>query len=147
MTAPARIGRYEIVRRLGRSMTDVYLAVDTVANRKVALKLIRCGGNAISQLVLEAERRGAAIQQQLRALDPRPNDPLVRPDKPPGPRPTEPPVTSHRTTCKTHMFRDDSTSPQAAMLGYIRPVRVTRMPSRVRAQSACRRFRSRSSPP
>lgn len=52
-------------------MTDVYLAIDTVANRKVALKLIRCGGNAVSQLVLEAERRGAAIQQQLRALDPR----------------------------------------------------------------------------
>ena len=32
--APARIGRYEIVRRLGRSMTDVYLAIDTVENRK-----------------------------------------------------------------------------------------------------------------
>ena len=37
---PARIGRYEIVRRLGKSMTDVYLAMDTVENRKVALKLI-----------------------------------------------------------------------------------------------------------
>ncbi len=27
---PTRVGRYEIVRRLGRSMTDVYLAIDTV---------------------------------------------------------------------------------------------------------------------
>ena len=40
MNAPTRIGRYEIIRRLGKSMTDVYLAMDTVENRKVALKLI-----------------------------------------------------------------------------------------------------------
>ena len=71
MNAPARIGRYEIVRRLGKSMTDVYLAIDTVENRKVALKLIPIGGDAASQQVLEAERRGAAIQKELRALDPR----------------------------------------------------------------------------
>ena len=45
MNAPTRIGRYEIVRRLGKSMTDVYLAIDTVENRKVALKLIRRGGD------------------------------------------------------------------------------------------------------
>ena len=30
--------------RLGKSMTDVYLAIDTVENRKAALKLIRPGG-------------------------------------------------------------------------------------------------------
>ncbi len=30
MNAPTRIGRYEIVRRLGKSMTEVYLAMDTV---------------------------------------------------------------------------------------------------------------------
>jgi hypothetical protein len=71
MTAPACVGRYEIVRRLGKSMTDVYLAIDTVENRKVALKLIRTGGDPVSRLVLEAERRGAEIQRQLRALDPR----------------------------------------------------------------------------
>ena len=71
MNAPARIGRYEIVRRLSRSMTDVYLAIDTVENRKTALKLIRSGGDAVSQLVLEAERRGAAIQKELQSLDPR----------------------------------------------------------------------------
>jgi len=71
MNAPARIGRYEIVRRLSRSMTDVYLAMDTVENRKTALKLIKSGGDAVSQLVLEAERRGAAIQKELQSLDPR----------------------------------------------------------------------------
>jgi hypothetical protein len=52
-------------------MTDVYLAIDTVENRKTALKLIRSGGDAVSQLVLEAERRGAAIQKELQSLDPR----------------------------------------------------------------------------
>jgi serine/threonine protein kinase len=71
MTTPVRIGRYEIIRQIGRSMTDVYLAVDTVQNRKAALKLIPSSGDAASRLVLEAERRGAAIQRELRSLDPR----------------------------------------------------------------------------
>ncbi len=71
MSAPARIGRYEIVRRLSKSMTDVYLAIDTVENRKAALKLIKTGGDTVNQLVLEAERRGAAIQKELQSLDPR----------------------------------------------------------------------------
>lgn len=71
MTAPARIGRYEIVRQIGRSMTDVYLAIDTVQNRKAALKLIPSRGDEHTRLVLEAERRGAAIQRELRGLDPR----------------------------------------------------------------------------
>lgn len=71
MTAPTRIGRYEIVRRLGKGMTDVYLAIDTAENRKTALKLIKSGGSAVSRLILEAERRGAAIQKKLRSLDPR----------------------------------------------------------------------------
>ena len=52
-------------------MTDVYLAMDTVENRKTALKLIKSDGDAVSQLVLEAERRGAAIQKELQSLDPR----------------------------------------------------------------------------
>ncbi len=52
-------------------MTDVYLAIDTLENRKTALKLIKSGGDAVSQLVLEAERRGAAIQKELQSLDPR----------------------------------------------------------------------------
>lgn len=71
MTAPARLGRYEIVRRIGRSMTDVYLAIDTVEKRKAALKLIKQGDDTATRLVLEAERRGAAIQRELRVLDPR----------------------------------------------------------------------------
>ena len=71
MSTPARIGRYELIRRLGKGMTDVYLAIDTVANRKAALKLIPSKGDAHNRLVLEAERRGAAIQRELRGLDPR----------------------------------------------------------------------------
>jgi len=71
MNAPARIGRYEIVRRLGKSMTDVYLATDVVDQRKVALKLVQSSRDAATQLVIEAERRGAAIQKEMQALDPR----------------------------------------------------------------------------
>jgi hypothetical protein len=68
---PARIGRYEIVRRLGKSMTDVYLAMDTVENRKVALKLIPAGDDGARRMMVEAERRGAAIQKDLHTSDPR----------------------------------------------------------------------------
>src|ERR1700691_5708671 len=71
MTAPTKIGRYEIVRRIGKSMTDVYLAIDTVENRKGALKLVKTGGDAANRLILKAERRGAAIQRQMFAVDPR----------------------------------------------------------------------------
>jgi hypothetical protein len=71
MTAPSRIGRYEIVRRLGKSMTDVYLAIDTVDNRRAALKVIQSGGDSVNQMVLEAERRGANIQREMHDLDPR----------------------------------------------------------------------------
>ena len=71
MSAPGQIGRYEIIRRIGASMTDVYLAIDTIENRQVALKLIRPDGDSNGQLILEAERRGAAILRELRELDPR----------------------------------------------------------------------------
>jgi hypothetical protein len=71
MTTPRKIGRYEIVRRIGKSMTDVYLAIDTVENRKAALKLIKTGADPAGRQVLEAERRGAAIQRAMFALDPR----------------------------------------------------------------------------
>src|ERR1035437_8090209 len=71
MDAPARFGRYEIVRRLGRGMTDVYLAVLTLEDRKSLLKLIKRDGDPASLMALEAERRGAAIQREMRALDPR----------------------------------------------------------------------------
>ncbi len=52
-------------------MTDVYLAIDTVENRKAALKLVKSSGDSVTKLVLEAERRGAAIQREMHALDPR----------------------------------------------------------------------------
>jgi serine/threonine protein kinase len=71
MEPATRFGPYEIIRRLGKSMNDVYLAQDTRENRRAALKLIKCNPDAVSRLVLEAERRGAAIQQRLRTLDPR----------------------------------------------------------------------------
>jgi len=71
VTTPQKIGRYEIVRRIGHSMTEVYLAIDTVENRRAALKLIRPGDDAVTQMMVEAEKRGAAIQREMRALDPR----------------------------------------------------------------------------
>jgi serine/threonine-protein kinase len=71
MNPPTCVGHYEIVRRLGRSMTDVFLAVDTECGRKVALKLVPNDGGLVDKLVLEAERRGAAIQQELHRTDPR----------------------------------------------------------------------------
>ena len=71
MDAPAKFGRYEIVRRLGRGMTDVYLAVDAVEGRQAVLKLIERAEDPASRMALEAERRGAAIQREMRALDPR----------------------------------------------------------------------------
>jgi hypothetical protein len=71
MNAPARIGRYEIVRRLGKSMTDVYLAIDAEDQRKVALKAIPISRDAATLMVIEAERRGAAIQKEMQALDSR----------------------------------------------------------------------------
>jgi hypothetical protein len=71
MQPATRFGPYEIIRRLGKSMNDVYLALDTRENRQAALKLIKWAPDAVSRLVLEAERRGAAIQQRLRTLDPR----------------------------------------------------------------------------
>jgi serine/threonine protein kinase len=71
MQPATRFGHYEIIRRLGKSMNDVYLAQDTRENRPAALKLIKSSPDAVSRLILEAERRGAAIQQRLRTLDPR----------------------------------------------------------------------------
>src|SRR5438552_6936958 len=71
MSVPARLGRYEIIRHLGKSMTEVYLAMDTAENREVALKLIPHGGDRFQRLAIDAERRGAAIQQELHHVDPR----------------------------------------------------------------------------
>ena len=64
-----KFGQYEITRKLSRSMTDVYLARDTDAARPVVLKLIEESHDEYTQLVIEAERRGALLQRQLHALD------------------------------------------------------------------------------
>ncbi len=66
-----KFGKYEIVRKLGRSMTDVYLARDAEINRRVVLKMVECARDDYTQLLIEAERRGAQIQKQLREIDPR----------------------------------------------------------------------------
>jgi serine/threonine protein kinase len=65
------LGKYEIIRKLSRSMTDVYLANDTEAGRLVVLKLIEHAHDDFTQLVIEAERRGAQLQKQLHEIDPR----------------------------------------------------------------------------
>jgi eukaryotic-like serine/threonine-protein kinase len=65
------IGKYEIIRKLSRSMTDVYLAIDTETNGTVVLKIIEHSRDDFTQLVMEAERRGAQLQKQLHATDAR----------------------------------------------------------------------------
>jgi len=50
-------------------MTDVYIARDTSANLPVVLKLIELSCDHFTQVVIEAERRGAQIQKQLHQLD------------------------------------------------------------------------------
>jgi eukaryotic-like serine/threonine-protein kinase len=63
---PKTFGRYEIIRKLaGGGMGRVYLAYDPTLNRQVGLKLIDSGGDRDSIDVVAAERRGAALQDQL----------------------------------------------------------------------------------
>ncbi len=70
LSASRKLGKYEIVRKLGRGgMADVYLANDSEANREVALKLVEHIADSDTRDVIEAERRGANLQQQLAAID------------------------------------------------------------------------------
>jgi len=64
-------GRYEIISKLGRGMSDVYLALDTDGSRHAVLKIVEQSQDPWTQVVLEAERRGAQIQKQLHEVDPR----------------------------------------------------------------------------
>jgi serine/threonine protein kinase len=66
-----KFGKYEIIRKLSRSMTDVYLARDLELERPVVLKIIEHLRDDYTQLVIEAEKRGALLQQQLHDADPR----------------------------------------------------------------------------
>ena len=69
--AVKKFGKYAIVRKLGRSMTDVYLALDESCDRRVVLKIVERSDDPATEVLLQAERRGASIQQQLHALDAR----------------------------------------------------------------------------
>jgi serine/threonine protein kinase len=75
MSAPAphftRFGRYEILRKLGRSMSDVYLAFDPATHRQIVLKIVEQCHDAVTAAIADAERRGASIQQRLHQRDPR----------------------------------------------------------------------------
>src|SRR5437899_1894082 len=64
-----QFGRFQIIRKLGRSMTDVYLALDPETTCYVVLKVIEQSRDEFTQLVIEAERRGAQLQKQLHEID------------------------------------------------------------------------------
>jgi serine/threonine protein kinase len=66
-----QFGAYEVIRKLARGMTDVYLAFDTSANRQAVLKIVEESPDPLTQLILEAERRGAELQRQLHDADSR----------------------------------------------------------------------------
>jgi tetratricopeptide (TPR) repeat protein len=68
---PREFGKYRIVKMLPLGgMGRVYLALDTAANREVALKLIEHGPDRASQEIVDAEHRGAILQARLCGLDP-----------------------------------------------------------------------------
>jgi serine/threonine protein kinase len=69
MTHFSTFGKYEIIRKLSRSMTDVYLAYDPELQRKAVVKIIEHSRDDFTQLIIEAERRGAELQEQLHKLD------------------------------------------------------------------------------
>ena len=74
MVIPERrkIGKYEILRKLGRGgMADVYLVQDTENERTVALKVIEHGPDPDSSETIEAERRGSQLQAKLAEIDSR----------------------------------------------------------------------------
>jgi serine/threonine protein kinase len=61
-----RVGPYEIVREIGRGgMAVVFLATDSRNGREVALKLVPIGTDREAHEVVEAERWGAKLQEQL----------------------------------------------------------------------------------
>ena len=71
MVQAGRFGKYEIVRKLSRSMTDVYLGREGPDGRLVVLKVIEESHDDFTRVAIEAEKRGAQLQKQLHLLDPR----------------------------------------------------------------------------
>lgn len=72
MTVFNRIGPYEIEQEIGRGgMAVVLLARDTRTGARLALKLVRDGADREAQEILDAERRGAQLQQQFSATSAR----------------------------------------------------------------------------
>jgi len=74
MVIPERrkVGKYEILRKLGRGgMADVYLAQDPDNERTVALKIIEQGPDPDCHETIEAERRGSELQAKLAEVDSR----------------------------------------------------------------------------
>jgi serine/threonine protein kinase len=66
-----QFGGYTVIRKLARGMTDVYLGFDTNAKRFAVLKIVEESPDPLTQLILEAERRGADLQKQLHDADSR----------------------------------------------------------------------------
>ena len=65
------LAAYQMIRKLARGMTDVYLVFDTGASRYAVLKIVEESPRRLTQLILEAERRGAELQKQLHEADSR----------------------------------------------------------------------------
>ncbi len=66
------IGDYQVLEKLGRGgMADVYLALDTRKDRRVALKLVEHGSGQDGAEIVAAERLGAQLQAELSTVEPR----------------------------------------------------------------------------
>ena len=60
-----RVGRYEIHEQIGRGgMAVVFLATDTLHDRRVALKLVAIESDRDGREILEAEQFGARLQEE-----------------------------------------------------------------------------------
>jgi serine/threonine protein kinase len=67
-----KIGNFEIIRKIARGgMADVYLVREEDSPRTIALKLIEHASDPDTLDSIEAERRGAALQACLAAIDAR----------------------------------------------------------------------------